>query len=95
MTATAAQRRCEHVRFQLLGNVTRLMERNGGPITAYTIDVTVICQDCSLPFRFVGVPAGSSPYQPMVSVDGLQLRAPLEPALADEIRGRAAVVGHA
>jgi hypothetical protein len=34
---------------------------------------------CGEPFRFIGVACGVSDYRPMVSVDALELRAPLVP----------------
>lgn len=72
---------CEHMNFQAQVNVGRLSEIEGGPITGYKADVKVKCADCGLAFRFVGVPAGSHYAEPRVSVDGTELRAPLEPAV--------------
>ena len=71
---------CEHKEFRANCDIGRLSEGEGGPITGYTISVNVKCVECGLPFRFIGLNAGSSPIEPRVSVDGTELRAPLEPA---------------
>lgn len=86
---------CEHMNFRSEARVGRLSEREGGPISAYTVDVRICCVDCGLPFRFVGLPAGHHYAEPRVSVDGLELRAPLEPAYVTEICGMPLVAGHA
>ena len=71
---------CQHEKFRCNANIGRLSKEEGGPITGYTADITVTCAQCDKPFRFVGLPAGSHPSEPRVSVDGIELRAPLEPA---------------
>jgi hypothetical protein len=71
---------CEHQAFQCNAAVGRLSELPGGPITSYTVEITVHCTECGLPFRFIGLPAGNHYAEPRVSMDGTQLRAPLEPA---------------
>lgn len=68
---------CVHFGFLATGDVNRLTDSDGGPVTGYAADIRIKCADCGLPFVFVGVPFGSSPNQPMVSVDGQELRAPL------------------
>lgn len=93
MVATKEQLRCEHTSFQVTGCVGRLSEKAGGPVVAYTLDVTVECANCRLPFRFIGGKPGSSPHEPRVSVDGLEMRVPIEPAIVDEIFGRPLVAG--
>lgn len=45
-------------------------------------DITIKCLDCGEPFHFVGVKAGLSPLEPMVSVDATELRAPIAPGAA-------------
>jgi hypothetical protein len=71
---------CEHNNFAAQVGVGRLSKVEDGPITGYTAEVTVKCADCGLPFRFIGLAAGNHFAEPRVSVDGLELRAPLEPA---------------
>lgn len=72
---------CQHQNFRASVRVGRLSENEGGPITGFEADVTVACSDCGLPFRFIGVAAGNHYAEPRCSVDGLELRAPIEPAI--------------
>ncbi len=78
---------CEHMNFVSQANVFRLSEIEGGPITGFTLDVTVKCTDCGLPFRFKGLPFGSHPHEPRLSADSEVLRAPIEPAYTTEVLG--------
>lgn len=80
---------CEHQQFVAKCDVGRLSEKEGGPITGYTIGVTVQCADCKLPFRFIGLAAGNHYAEPRVSVDGTELRAPIEPATHTKFEPRA------
>ncbi len=70
---------CEHYRFRCECKVNRLTHYEGGPVTGYSADISIRCADCHQQFAFQGCPIGYSPNQPMVSVDGLELRAPLRP----------------
>ncbi len=73
---------CDHKNFKAQVDVTRLTDIDDPEkITGYTTDITVMCADCFKPFRWVGVPGGYSPNQPMVSADGLELRAPIKPVI--------------
>jgi hypothetical protein len=72
MTAQAAA--CKHEVFLARVEVNRLVDTG-----CFSADVTIMCKVCKEPFRFLGVPAGSSYEWPMVSVNGLELRAPIEP----------------
>ncbi len=86
---------CEHMNFVADVKVARLSDQDGGPITAYSSEIRIRCAECGLPFRFLGLPAGSHYAEPRVSVDATELRAPLEPAYVAEILGRPAVSGRA
>ena len=86
---------CAHEQFKSMVRVGRLSEVEGGPITGYTADVHIECAECGLPFRFIGKKFGSSAFEPMLSADGLELRAPLEPAHVTEICGQPLVSGAA
>ncbi len=70
---------CLHENFACQCNVGRLTDTEGGPVTHYTVDVTIHCTDCGEPFEFFGLPVGHSSYKPMVSFDGTELRAPIMP----------------
>lgn len=76
-------RACPHGTFEAIVAVNRITAVEGGPATSFNADIRVECADCGEPFRWVGVPAGMSPAQPMVSVDETELRAPLRPASSD------------
>ena len=78
--ATPEQLACAHETFAVTANIGRLKHEAGGPVTGYTADIAVRCRDCDLPFRFVGLPAGNHYAEPRVSIDGTELRAPMEPA---------------
>lgn len=72
--------KCDHMSFVCRADIGRMSEVEGGPITGYTAEIQVKCAQCNLAFRFVGLPAGNHFAEPRVSLDGLELRAPLEPA---------------
>lgn len=78
---------CQHEKFAVQGTVVRLTEGENGPVTGYTVDFTVRCDVCHMPFRFRGDQYGSSPHHPCLSADGLELRAPIEPEIVKEILG--------
>ena len=71
---------CAHDKFQATVRVGRLSKVDGGPVTGYTAEVAVKCASCGLPFRFIGLAAGNHFGEPRVSIDGTELRAPIEPA---------------
>lgn len=70
--------KCPHQSFTADASVIRLTDKDDGPVTGFSIDVRVTCDMCGSPFVFRG-PTGLSPRQPMVSFDGLTLRAPIAP----------------
>jgi len=45
----------------------------------FSASVRVKCSTCGEPFRFLGLKAGLSPYEPLVSIEGLEARLPIEP----------------
>jgi hypothetical protein len=70
---------CQHEDFECHAAIGRLSLVDGGPITHYCADIKVNCRQCGKPFEFVGLPLGTSAYRPAVSMDGLELHAPLMP----------------
>jgi hypothetical protein len=80
---------CAHERFKCDARIGRLSHEDGGLVIGYTADITVKCADCGLPFRFIGLAAGNHHSEPRVSIDGTELRAPLEPATHDKFLARA------
>ena len=83
---------CEHLNFSAKVSVARLTKVLGGPVTGYTADVVIKCAECGLPFRFIGLGAGNHFAEPRVSIDGCELRAPIEPAEHDKFAPRASYV---
>lgn len=65
---------CEHKVFGAYVAVNRLLDTG-----RFAADIRIECSECHEPFRFLGLGAGLSPYEPTVSIDGLELRAPIEP----------------
>lgn len=57
----------------------------------FSADIRVQCARCGEPFRFLGVSPGVSWRRPMVSADGLELRAPIEPQGEPRLFVRSAV----
>lgn len=77
-------RACPHEDFEAVVSVGRLTASDTDPtVTGYTAEIKVSCTGCGEPFRWIGVPAGLSPRQPMCSLDETKLRAPLRPASSD------------
>ncbi len=72
---------CSHENFSCCVDVTRLQD-----IAGYSADIRITCMECGTPFRFIGVPGGSSMREPMASPGGVELRCPIEPisAIVDE-----------
>lgn len=71
--------RCQHMNFKVGAKVTRLTDIDSGSVTGFTTDITVNCTDCSMPFQWMGLDRGVSLIKPMVSFNGLELRAPIIP----------------
>lgn len=65
---------CKHERFFCNVNVNRIED-----IGRFMADITVKCEDCGTPFRFIGLPAGMDYNSPCVSVDGCEGRFPIHP----------------
>lgn len=87
--------KCDHDQFEVNVGVHRLTETEGGPVTRYTTDISVKCGMCGLPFRFLGLPFGLHFAESRLSVDSLELRAPIEPAYVEEILGMPKISGQA
>ena len=72
---TPAERQpCEHKNFGANVNIQRLEDTK-----QFQADVTVWCDDCKLPFRFIGLPYGLDLNGAAVSVDGTEARLAIAP----------------
>lgn len=70
---------CDHMHFLAQVDVTRLTKEEGGPVTGYSADIHIKCEQCGEKFVFLGLPGGMAPNYPTVSFDGTELRAPIKP----------------
>jgi hypothetical protein len=70
---------CPHEIFDITAVVNRVTSRKDGPVIYYSADIRVSCV-CGELFEWVGVRAGLSPSHPCVSVDSIELRAPIRPS---------------
>lgn len=66
--------KCVHMNFAANVTVNRL-EDNG----QFNADVTIRCADCSMPFRFLGLPLGMNLQGAAMSPDGLEARLAILP----------------
>ena len=71
---------CAHFEFEAHCDVARLSETDGGPITGYSVGVKIVCHQCKMAFKFIGLPGGSSPSFPTVSIDNTEARMPIGPS---------------
>lgn len=78
---------CKHEQFQSQVNIFRLSEEEGAEINGYVADITISCTECGIEMEFIGLPQGSSPYQPMVSIDCTEARMPIRPSNKPRILG--------
>lgn len=67
---------CEHHDFQADVTVVRVVRATD---TVFMAHIQLRCRACRTRFAFVGLPAGASFREPMVSPTNLELRAPIEP----------------
>jgi hypothetical protein len=65
---------CPHLNFEAKVDVNRFEDTG-----RFGAVISIWCRICREPFRFLGCDAGYSPYRPMVSINGLELDAPIEP----------------
>lgn len=70
---------CDHAEFEADVRVSRLTGPDSPSITGYHADVRIKCVRCGEHFTWLGLPGGSLPDRPTVSVDGRELRAPIAP----------------
>jgi hypothetical protein len=70
--------KCEHEAFACSVTVNRITNE-AGAVERYQADVTVTCDQCKTPFRFIGLPAGLDLSGAAVSVDGTEGRFAIAP----------------
>jgi len=70
---------CNHEDFEAEVVVNRLEVEAGMGAGHYSCDVLVSCRQCGIPFQFLCRKQGVLWDEPAVSVDHLELRAPIHP----------------
>jgi len=78
---------CPHESFYGNFNINRFEDTG-----RFSADITIKCATCGEPFRFLGLAAGLDFDKPMVSIDGLELRAPIQPQGEPQLLGHATFV---
>lgn len=71
---------CIHENFSAQVNVQRFLDTG-----KFLAEITVTCVACKVAMRFIGPPAGLGWESPHVSIDGTELRAPIEPAIETKL----------
>lgn len=74
------EKECPHNGFEVKNRVSKIED-----VKAFIFESEIRCGECKLPFRFVGCEAGVNMNKPTVSVDGLELRVPVEPEIVKKI----------
>lgn len=75
---------CEHNNHRVDAKIAKLTD-SGATIA----EIRITCAECGEPYRFVGIDAGLSFDGPRVSIDGLELNAPIEPEGHKRLASRA------
>lgn len=71
---------CRHEDFVSHSRAIRVEESEPGSSTVrYRVELDVMCQECKMPFVFVGLKPGYNVNGPTTDVDGVELRIPIKP----------------
>lgn len=70
---------CEHNKFVADVNVNRLSSVEGGPITGYMSEIRISCDECGLPFEFLGMTCGIDLQGARISLDAQEARIAITP----------------
>lgn len=73
---------CEHRNYRAQVNVTNLEDTG-----ARLAEITIKCDNCGLPFEFVGLPVGCEFYRPTTDLSAQILTAPIVPEGAKQVDG--------
>lgn len=65
---------CQHMNFDADVTVNRIEDTG-----RFNADVKIVCADCKVPFRFIGLPTGLDMNGAAVSVDGCEGRFAIAP----------------
>lgn len=79
---------CQHEDFSASVNIVPLVHDDAADsANVFMAEIRIVCAECEKPLGFKGVPCGVSLVEPMVSIDGLELRIPLMSPAEVELRG--------
>jgi hypothetical protein len=70
---------CKHESFTASVQVHRITNAAGDVVERFQANVTIACDQCQTPFRFIGLPAGLDMNGAAVSVDGSEARLCIAP----------------
>ena len=70
---------CKHMTFSATVSVARIED-----VGAFSAELKLVCQDCGIPFKFLGMPAGSSSKHPTTSFGGEEARLPVAPMTGED-----------
>lgn len=71
---------CLHETFSAKVEIDRITDGERGPVTSFMCHVTVTCDQCRVPFQFIGLPLGLQMRGAAMSVDGQEARLAIAPA---------------
>lgn len=77
---------CKHENFVVTALVNRLVDESGKKEDHFCLAARVFCEQCNMPFGFLGLPVGLNPEGAAVAPDGLEARLALAPN--DKLHGR-------
>ncbi len=70
---------CEHLNFMTYAEIARMPSVENGPIDRFSASIRIVCEDCGLPFRFIGLPAGVDLNGAATSIDATEARLAIAP----------------
>lgn len=74
-------KKCRHEKFHTHAVIHRLKDSDQSEeIKAWHVDIKINCDECGMPFEFIGVSAGLNFNQPTVNLDFTELRMPIRPS---------------
>lgn len=75
---------CTHEQFAAVVAVARVLD-----VGEFVAEVKINCVACAVAMRFKGVPAGLNYRAPTVTIDGIELHAPVEPEYEKKLQASA------
>jgi len=70
---------CDHLSFSIQSKVARLTDTEDGPAKDFMLELRISCNECGLPFEFIGVRNGISFTEPRSNISKQELCLPIKP----------------